>query len=125
MSKIVEFLAKGKIIPVFALVAAGFLLLLGIATVIYGTEFYSRQITRDTTIQLLREQERALILVVRIQPLQVEAVIGTVSRRHRPGPPVARDRIVEPAVGDLLGHPCRHPFRPRRGRHRNPEPASA
>gem|GEM_PF-7051905 len=54
---------------------------------------------------LCLEQERALVLVVRIQSLQVEVLIAAVPRRHRPGTPVAWERLVEPAVGVLLGHP--------------------
>ena len=38
---------------------------------------------------LCLEQERALVLVVRIQLLQVEALIAAMPRRHRPGTPVA------------------------------------
>src|SRR6202011_250716 len=63
-------------------------------------------------LKVLRfEQKRALVLVVRIQPFQVEAPIGTVSRRHRPGPPVAGERLVEPAVGALAGPPPRYASR--------------
>jgi signal transduction histidine kinase len=51
VSRVVEFLARGRIVPALALIAAGFLLLLGVAMVVYGTEFYARQVTRDTTIQ--------------------------------------------------------------------------
>jgi hypothetical protein len=47
---------------------------------------------------LCLEQERALVLVVRIQSLQVEVLIAAVPRRDRPGTPVAWERLVEPVA---------------------------
>ncbi|MGD0189481.1 MAG: ATP-binding protein [Rhizomicrobium sp.] len=40
-----------ELVPIAALISAGFLLLLGIATIVYGTRIYTNQITRDATIQ--------------------------------------------------------------------------
>jgi signal transduction histidine kinase len=51
MKRRTRFLASGNLLPGAALVAAGFLLVLAVATIVYGTQFYTSQITRDTTIQ--------------------------------------------------------------------------
>jgi len=51
MRRRMRLLASGNLVPAAALVAAGFLLVLAVATIIYGTQFYTSQITRDTTIQ--------------------------------------------------------------------------
>ena len=78
----------------------------GVHRLAVGTRPLLVALERLLHLQVLRfEQERALVLVVRIQPFQVEALIGTVSRRHRPGLPVAGERLVEPAVGALAGPP--------------------
>ena len=59
------------------------------------------------------EQERALVLIVRIQPLQIEPLVRAMPSGHCPRPPVTRKRIVEPAVRRLLVLPRRHaPNRP-------------
>ncbi|HEY5048558.1 MAG TPA: ATP-binding protein [Rhizomicrobium sp.] len=51
MKRRAGYLPSGKVVPAIALVAAGFLLVLAVATVVYGTRFYADQITRDTNIQ--------------------------------------------------------------------------
>ena len=73
---------------------------------------------------LCLEQERALVLVVRVQPLQLKPLVGAMARRYSPGPPVTRERVVEPAVGDLLGvRPWQTPGRLAAWR-RTPAPAT-
>jgi hypothetical protein len=62
---------------------------------------------------LCLEQESALVLVVRMQQLQVEPPIGAMPSGYCPRSPVARERLIEPAVGRLLGLPRGHtPERP-------------
>jgi len=51
MRRSIRFNASGNFVPAAAMVAAGFLLALAVATIVYGTQFYTSQITRDTTIQ--------------------------------------------------------------------------
>jgi signal transduction histidine kinase/ActR/RegA family two-component response regulator len=51
MRRRIRLLASNNLVPVAALVAAGFLLVLAVATIVYGTQIYTSQITRDTTIQ--------------------------------------------------------------------------
>jgi signal transduction histidine kinase len=46
-----RFFRSNKAAPALAFFAAGFLLILGIGTIVYGTEYYTQQVTRDTTVQ--------------------------------------------------------------------------
>jgi signal transduction histidine kinase len=51
MSPRLRVLTSGNVAPVAAVIAAGFLLALGVATIVFGTQFYTTQVVRDTTTQ--------------------------------------------------------------------------